>query len=83
MLRHIAQRLIQAFVINNRFLHLLILKVTGDIRPYAKGPLNRRVIGPFLTWFKGPFCRHLCITCHNKKVHSIGSQRLALVNLFP
>jgi len=21
---------------------------------YAKGPLNSRVIGPFLAWFKGP-----------------------------
>jgi len=29
--------------------------------------LNRRVIGPFLAWFKGPFRRHFCITCHNKK----------------
>jgi len=27
MLRDIAQRLIQAFLINNRFLHLLIVKV--------------------------------------------------------
>jgi len=27
MLRHIAQSLIEAFLINNRFLHLLILKV--------------------------------------------------------
>jgi len=27
MLRHIAQRLIQALVTNHRFLHLLILKV--------------------------------------------------------
>jgi len=27
MLRHVAQRLIEAILINNRFLHLLILKV--------------------------------------------------------
>jgi len=33
MLRHIAQRLVQAFLINNHFLRLLILKVTGDITP--------------------------------------------------
>jgi len=28
---------------------------------------NRRVIGPFLAWLKGPFHHHFCITCHNKK----------------
>ena len=32
-----------------------------------KGPLNPRVIGPVLAWFKGPFRRHFCITCHNKR----------------
>jgi len=31
MLRNVAQRLIEAFLINNRFSHLLIFKVTGDV----------------------------------------------------
>ena len=37
------------------------------MRSCAKGPLHRRVIGPFLAWFKGPFRHQICITCHNKK----------------
>jgi len=58
-------------------------KINCSPLQYAKGPLNSRVIGPFLAWFKGPFRRPFCITCHNKKVYSISSQPLAVLKLFP
>jgi len=45
--------------------------------------LDHRVIGPVLTWFKGPLRHHFCITSHNKKIYSINFQPVAVSKLFP
>ena len=87
MLYYMAKRLIEAFLIKKIdvcfFTDFESRHVYAeDIRPYAKGPLNRQVIGPVLAWFKGPFRRHFCIRCHNKKVCSINFQPLAVSKLF-
>ena len=73
MLHHISQHLIETFFIIQSFF---------AFTNFEKGPLNCRVIGPFLAWFTGPFRCHFCITCHNKKMYSIKSQPLAVLKLF-
>ena len=66
MLHYITQRLMKAFLIKKSYFAFCNFK---SRYVYAEdiNNMNRRVIGPVLAWFKGPFWRHFCITCRNKK----------------
>jgi len=87
MLRDIAQRLIQAFLINNRFLHLLIVKVCmfklETLNNMLRELWTAGSLVPFSYGSKVPSAAIFALRVITKKVCSIGSQRLAVFKLFP
>jgi len=87
MLRHIVQGLIQAFLINNRFLHLRSLKVgmfkLETLDNMLKYLWTAGSLVPFSQGSKVPSAAIFASRVTTKKVYSIGSQRLAVFKLFP
>ena len=86
MLRHIAQRLIEA-LINHRFLHLLILKV-GMFKLETLNNMLRDLwtagsLIPFSHGSKVPPAAIFALRVITKKVCSVNSQRLVIFKLLP
>jgi len=87
MFHHMAQRLIEAFLIKQSFFVFTNFESrqvqAGDIKQYAKGPLNCRVIGPFSHGSKVPSATIFALHVITQKVYSINCQLLAVLKLFP
>jgi len=86
MLHYIAQRLIHAFLIKKSFFAFTDFEsrhVYAEVKQYAKGPLNRRVIVPFSHGSKATSDPIFASRVITKKLCSINFQSPAFSKLFP